>query len=62
MLACFPAGRGDPANRGRFVLKLPCSGINHSRAKAVCLLNTANSLSTTTQTEVRNLLKQVTAP
>lgn len=22
MLACFPAGRGDPANRGRFVLKL----------------------------------------
>ncbi|EAA8713013.1 hypothetical protein FOT72_08255 [Citrobacter amalonaticus] len=28
MLACFPAGRDDPANRGRFVLKLSRSGIN----------------------------------
>ena len=29
MLACFPAGRDDPANRGRFVLQLSRSGINH---------------------------------
>lgn len=28
VLACFPAGRDDPANRGRFVLKLSRSGIN----------------------------------
>lgn len=62
VLACFPAGRDDPVNRGRFVLKLSRSGINHNRSKAGCLLNTANSLSTTTQTEVRNLLKQVSAP
>ncbi|AVS13250.1 TPA: hypothetical protein MHT98_09125 [Klebsiella pneumoniae] len=31
MLACFPAGRGDTANQGRFVLKMPRSGINCQR-------------------------------
>lgn len=49
MLACFPAGRGDPANRGRFVLKLSRSGINHNQVCAVSLLSAAYSLSTITR-------------
>lgn len=48
VLACFPAGRDDPDNRGRFVLKLSRSGINHNRVRVVSLLNAAYSLSTTT--------------
>lgn len=51
MLACFPAGRGDTANQGRFVLKMPRSGINHYRVPAVPLLSAAYSLFTTTYSE-----------
>ncbi|RRE67952.1 hypothetical protein EAN99_02415 [Klebsiella pneumoniae] len=50
MLACFPAGRGDTANQGRFVLKMPRSGINHYRVPAVPL-SAAYSLFTTTHSE-----------
>ncbi|EGD4749778.1 hypothetical protein DUM86_10235 [Shigella sonnei] len=53
MLACFPAGRGDTANQGRFVLKMPRSGINHYRVPAVPLLSAAYSLFTTTHSGKR---------
>lgn len=49
VLACFPAGRDDPANLGWFVLKLSRSGINHYLIRAVSVLNAANSLPTTSR-------------
>lgn len=59
MLACFPAGRGDPANRGLFILKLSRSGINHNQVWAVSLLSTAYSISTITLIRGESFLETV---
>lgn len=59
MLACFPAGRGDPANRGRFVLKLSRSGINPYWVPSVSLLSAAYSLSPPPQIRGEQFLETV---
>jgi hypothetical protein len=38
VLACFPAGLDDPANRGRFVLKLIVSFRHHLQPGPGCLI------------------------
>ncbi|GKW20404.1 hypothetical protein PEC302107_21330 [Pectobacterium araliae] len=57
VLAFFPAGRDDPANRGRFVLKLSRSGINQNQAPIFYLLSAAYNLSITTRIQGERFLE-----